>query len=79
MTSLNPVLTIGYQISEALRVHHDISKEDAIRRTWNLLEMVGIPQAKERYTRLSASIFGGYAPAGDDRHGSFLQSQHPDR
>src|SRR5512137_1997674 len=44
MTSLNPVLTVGYQISEALMVHEGISKTESIHRAWELLEMVGIPQ-----------------------------------
>lgn len=59
MTSLNPVLTIGSQISESLRVHHEISKEDAIRRTWELLDMVGIPRPKERYNSYPHEFSGG--------------------
>lgn len=59
MTSLNPVLTIGYQISEALMVHQGISKTEAIHRTWELLEMVGIPLVKERYHDYPHQFSGG--------------------
>lgn len=59
MTSLNPVLTIGYQISEALMVHKGISKTESIHRTWELLEMVGIPQVKERYHDYPHQFSGG--------------------
>ena len=59
MTSLNPVLTIGYQISEALMVHKRISKQEAIQRTWKLLEMVGIPLVKERFHDYPHQFSGG--------------------
>ena len=49
MTSLNPVFTIGDQISEALITHNDDMKEDAARaRTIELLESVGVPFAERR-------------------------------
>jgi len=43
MTSLNPVLTIGYQIQEAINVHHDLSSLDMNKRVKELLGLVGIP------------------------------------
>src|SRR4029078_8105380 len=43
MTSLNPALTIGRQIREALEAHFDLGKGDANRRVADLLEQVGIP------------------------------------
>src|SRR5499426_1519618 len=43
MTSLNPVLTIGRQIREALETHFDLSLKEARRRTAELIERVGIP------------------------------------
>lgn len=51
MTSLNPVLTVGDQISEAIRLHNEhISKEDAEKRVDEVLQMVGIlPQRKHDY------------------------------
>ena len=59
MTSLNPVLTIGHQISEALVVHSGIGKEEAYKKTLELLEMVGIPQTKERYKDYPHQFSGG--------------------
>ena len=43
MTSLNPVLTIGYQIEEAVQVHHNFDKAQLHQRTDELLSLVGIP------------------------------------
>jgi oligopeptide/dipeptide ABC transporter ATP-binding protein len=48
MTSLNPVLTIGSQIREALTTHFDISSKEADARVVRLLDQVGIPSAKAR-------------------------------
>ena len=48
MTSLNPVLTIGRQITEALELHLHTNKEQARRRAVQLLEKVGMPGAKYR-------------------------------
>src|ERR671916_495725 len=48
MTSLNPVLTINRQISEALELHMKMNKNQARKRTIELLRMVGIPNAEER-------------------------------
>ena len=43
MTSLNPVLTIGRQIGESLRLHEGLSTKDAERRAAEILTLVGIP------------------------------------
>src|SRR5690554_3073881 len=43
MTSLNPVFTIGNQIDEAIMLHQHVSKEQARKRTLELLHEVGIP------------------------------------
>ncbi len=59
MTSLNPVLTIGRQISEALMVHMGMSQEQAYQRTSELLDMVGIPQTADRYTNYPHQFSGG--------------------
>src|SRR5581483_10035482 len=48
MTSLNPVLTVGRQISEALELHKSMSKSEAREKTIQLLELVGIPAARSR-------------------------------
>ena len=48
MTSLNPVLTIGRQIGEALQLHMGMNKAQAKARSIELLELVGIPSAADR-------------------------------
>ena len=48
LTSLNPTLTIGYQISEAIKQHMGLSAKAATDRTVELLTKVGIPRAKDR-------------------------------
>jgi oligopeptide transport system ATP-binding protein len=59
MTSLNPVLTIGRQIGETLVVHLGIGWEEARRRVVQLLELVGIPQAADRYGNYPHQFSGG--------------------
>ncbi|MEH6906176.1 MULTISPECIES: ABC transporter ATP-binding protein [Neobacillus] len=46
MTSLNPLFTIGNQLMEAIRLHTDLSKREAIVRSIELLKLVGIPRAE---------------------------------
>ena len=43
MTSLNPVMTVGEQIAESVRLHEGISKKEAFERAQEMLELVGIP------------------------------------
>lgn len=59
MTSLNPVLTIGEQIGEALKTHLKLSKDQARGRILELLEMVGIPMAKDRIDHYPHQFSGG--------------------
>jgi oligopeptide/dipeptide ABC transporter ATP-binding protein len=60
MTSLNPVLTIGNQISEAIQVHHPgTSDDDARKRTVHLLELVGVPSAERRFDQYPHEFSGG--------------------
>ena len=59
MTSLNPVLTIGRQIGEALELHLDMKKDEARKRTAELLAMVGIPQADARLDDYPHQFSGG--------------------
>jgi oligopeptide transport system ATP-binding protein len=59
MTSLNPVLTIGQQVSEALELHLGMSKSEARQRTVELLEMVGIPSAADRIDDYPHQFSGG--------------------
>ncbi|MCV0377419.1 ABC transporter ATP-binding protein [Microbacterium sp.] len=59
MSSLNPVLTIGRQISEALRLHLGLSGRAALSRTVELLELVGIPAASTRVRDYPHQFSGG--------------------
>jgi oligopeptide/dipeptide ABC transporter ATP-binding protein len=59
MTSLNPVLTIGRQIREALETHFDMDKDAANRRASELLDRVGIPSANARLRDYPHQFSGG--------------------
>jgi oligopeptide transport system ATP-binding protein len=59
MTSLNPTLTIGTQITETIRRHFDSSKEAARKRALELLEEVQIPNAKKRLDDYPHRLSGG--------------------
>jgi oligopeptide transport system ATP-binding protein len=59
MTSLNPVLTIGRQIAEALETHFGMSKRDAMKRSAELLDRVGIPSANKRVRDYPHQFSGG--------------------
>jgi oligopeptide transport system ATP-binding protein len=59
MTSLNPVLTIGRQITEALKLHLGMDNEQARRRAAELLAMVGIPMAERRLGDYPHQFSGG--------------------
>jgi oligopeptide transport system ATP-binding protein len=59
MTSLNPVLTIGRQIREALETHFGTKRREAERRTGELLDRVGIPSAEARLKDYPHQFSGG--------------------
>jgi oligopeptide/dipeptide ABC transporter ATP-binding protein len=59
MTSLNPVHRVGHQIAEGVRVHEDIGEEAAIKRAVEMLDLVGIPNAKERVKNYPHEFSGG--------------------
>jgi peptide/nickel transport system ATP-binding protein len=59
MTSLNPVHRVGHQIAEGVRVHQDISEQAAIKRAAEMLDLVGIPNAKERVKNYPHEFSGG--------------------
>ncbi len=59
MTSLNPVLTIGRQMTEALEIHAGMDSHQATRRAAELLEMVGIPGAASRLNDYPHHFSGG--------------------
>ena len=59
MTSLNPVLTVGRQLTEPLMLHLGMTKKQADERASELLEMVGIPNAKDRLSDYPHQFSGG--------------------
>ena len=59
LTSLNPVYSVGFQISEAVLAHNDISKDAARDRAIELLALVGIPNPKQRVDNLPHEMSGG--------------------
>lgn len=59
MTSLNPVFTVGMQVSEVIRQHNDISKNDAFDKAVEILEHVGIPVARKRMKDYPHQFSGG--------------------
>ncbi len=59
MTSLNPVLTVGRQIGETLRLHQGLSTRDAERKTIEMLTLVGIPAAARRVREYPHQLSGG--------------------
>jgi oligopeptide/dipeptide ABC transporter ATP-binding protein len=59
MTSLNPVLTVGKQISEAIELHLKMNRQQARARTVELLDLVGIPDAKRRLDDYPHQFSGG--------------------
>lgn len=59
MTSLNPVYTIGKQVSEAILTHENVSKEEAKKRTIDIFRKVGIPEPEKRYSVYPHQLSGG--------------------
>ncbi|GHD50072.1 ATP-binding protein [Thalassobaculum fulvum] len=59
MTSLNPVLTVGFQVSEALRRHRGMSVADADREALRLFDLVRIPDAARRFAEFPHTFSGG--------------------
>jgi len=59
MTSLNPVMTIGRQIGEAIILHQRMSNKAALRRAIEMLQLVGIPEPKQRAKEYPHQLSGG--------------------
>jgi dipeptide transport system ATP-binding protein len=59
LTALHPFYSIGRQIIEAYRIHHDVSKAEAKKRAIEMLDRVGIPQARSRVDDFPHQFSGG--------------------
>jgi peptide/nickel transport system ATP-binding protein len=59
MTSLNPVFTVGAQVMEAIRLHQNVSKQEARQRTIELFREVGMPDPEKRVDSYPHQMSGG--------------------
>lgn len=59
MTSLNPLLTVGKQISEAIQLHEGVSRREAWQKTVEMLHLVGIPSPEKRVRDYPHQLSGG--------------------
>jgi peptide/nickel transport system ATP-binding protein/oligopeptide transport system ATP-binding protein len=59
MTSLNPVFTVGEQVAESLRLHRHLKPREALDRSAELLDLVGIPSARQRLADYPHQFSGG--------------------
>ena len=59
MTSLNPVMTIGKQIAEALTLHRDMNRKAALKRAVEMLDLVRIPEPQQRAKEYPHQLSGG--------------------
>jgi peptide/nickel transport system ATP-binding protein len=59
LSSLDPTKTIGYQVAEPVRLHRGASKEEALDRAVEVLNLVGLPRPKERLSDYPHQLSGG--------------------
>lgn len=59
MTSLNPVITVGRQVREAIVLHQDVSRAEAKKRVLDIFQQVGISEAEKRYHSYPHQLSGG--------------------
>ena len=59
MTSLNPVYTVGQQISETLKIHKKLGKKEAMQQSVEMLKLVGIPSPEKRVKQYPHELSGG--------------------
>ncbi len=79
MTSLNPVLTIGLQITEALRTSHADDRSAGKSAGCRTAGIGGYLTGGGTPAQLPTPVFRGHAPTGDDRYGVSLRTQIVDR
>lgn len=75
MTSLNPVYTIGNQITEVILLHTDKNKRQAKERAVELLQLVGINEPEKEAAAIPASAVGRHEATGYDRHSACLRTE----
>lgn len=59
MTSLNPILTCGFQIAESLRLHRGLNKKESRKETIRLVDNIGIPNPEKSINRFPHELSGG--------------------
>ena len=59
MSCLNPVLTVGFQIQETIMLHSGLKNEEAKAKTIQMMKLVNIPDAEERYKSYPQQFSGG--------------------
>ncbi len=59
MTSLNPVFTVGQQISETIMIHKKVGKKEAMKLSVDMLKLVGIPSPEKRVKQYPFELSGG--------------------
>jgi peptide/nickel transport system ATP-binding protein len=59
LTSLNPTMTVGKQIAEAVLLHREVNREQAMDRAAEVLDLVGMPRARERINEYPHQFSGG--------------------
>jgi oligopeptide transport system ATP-binding protein len=59
MTFLNPVLNVGFQVAEALKLHQKMDNDEALEKAGELLTLVGIPEANDRLNDYPHQFSGG--------------------
>jgi oligopeptide/dipeptide ABC transporter ATP-binding protein len=59
LTSLNPVFTIGNQLTESIKLHQDVDKKESKKKAIEMLKRVGIPKAEKHYYSFPHQLSGG--------------------
>ena len=72
MTSLNPVFTVGNQISEVLMLHKGMNKKEAWNRSIELMDLVGIPNPATKAAAYPHEMSGGQKAKSNDCNGNGL-------